>query len=88
MTANQGNNSGNGLNLVNINNIKLNSLDDLGQAIGDMNNAFHNAAQVGAEAMAVLRQRGVSDSVTVTAINNYYVDSGTNYFDVPYEEKD
>lgn len=91
----QGNNSGNGLNLININNIKLNSLDDLGQAIGDMNNAFHNAAQVGAEAMSNLRQRGVSDGVTVTTINNYYVGYGNrheesmfNPIDVPYEEID
>lgn len=75
MTIAQGCNSESSLNLVNINNIKLNSPDDLGQAISDMSVAFNDAAKTGAEAMAVLRQRGVTDGVTVTTVNNYYINS-------------
>lgn len=95
ISMNQGNNSSNGLNLVNINNIKLNSLNDLGQAIGDMSDAFHNAAQTGAEAMSTLRQRGIGDGVTVTTVNNYYVDYNNSHeensfdsIDIPNKEID
>ena len=64
-----------GLNLINVNNIKLGSLSDLPVASQDMGQAFRNSAVAGAEAIAALRQRGIDTGVTVAMINNYYVDS-------------
>lgn len=91
MAVNSCDNSGNGLNLVNVNNITLNSLDDLGQATSEMNSAFNNAARAGAEAMAILQQHGSNANVTVTTINNFSFNSDINPVSsiyAPYEEKD
>jgi len=84
---------GNGLNLVNVNNIRLGSLNDLSQATADLNDTFTNSARAGAEALATLRQHGVDEGVTVTTVNNYFV-SGSNdsnrgtfdIIDVPYKD--
>lgn len=83
--------SGNGLNLVNVNNIKLESINDLSQATTDLNDAFNSAARAGATALATLRRNGIDEGVTVAAINNFTVggsdDNNGNPFgiiDIPY----
>lgn len=65
--------SGNGLNLVNVNNIKLASMNDLSQATSDFNNAFNNSASAGATALATMRRNGIDEGVTVTTVNNFIV---------------
>lgn len=85
------NSSGNGLNLVNVNNIKLASMNDLSQATSDLNDAFNSSARAGATALATMRRNGIDDGVTVTTINNFIVggseESNENPFgiiDIPY----
>ena len=84
--------SGNGLNLVNINNIQLGSMNDLSQATADLGDAFNSAARAGATALAAMRRNGIDDGVTVTTINNFTVggseDTNFNPFgiiDIPYK---
>ena len=75
-----------GLNLINVNNIKLGSLSDLPVASQDMGQAFRNSAVAGAEAIAALRQRGIDAGVMVATVNNYYVDPEEHdryYFGLP-----
>lgn len=83
--------SGNGLNLVNVNNIKLESMNDLRQATADLGDAFNSAARAGAAAIETMRRNGIDEGVTVTTINNFTVggseDTNGNQFgiiDIPY----
>lgn len=85
------NTSGNGLNLVNVNNIKLESMNDLSQATSDLGDAFNSAAHAGATALATMRRNGIDEGVTVTTVNNFIVggsdDNNGNPFgviDIPY----
>jgi hypothetical protein len=85
--------SGNGLELVNINNIKLASMNDLHQATSDLGDAFNSAARAGATALATMRRNGIDEGVKVTTINNFDV-SGNEYpnsspldiIDVPFKD--
>ena len=87
------NSSSNGLNLVNVNNISLGSINDLSQATAVLNDAFSCSAHSGASALAELRHYGINEGVKVTTINNFVVsgneDSNNNpwdIIDVPYKE--
>lgn len=87
------NTSSKGLSLVNVNNIKLDSLNDLSQATSDLGDAFNSAARAGATALATMRHNGIDEGVTVTTVNNFIVNgngatfsSPLNIFDVPYKE--
>ena len=85
--------SGNGLKLVNINNIQLESMNDLNQATSDLGDAFNSAACAGATALAAMRHNGINEGVTVTTINNFTVGGNSelegdllNIIDVQYKE--
>lgn len=85
--------SGNGLELVNINNIQLESMNDLSQATSDLGDAFNSAACAGATALAAMRHNGINEGVTVTTINNFTVGGNSepkgdllNIIDVQYKE--
>ena len=79
------------MNLVNVNNIKLESMNDLSQATSDLGDAFNSAARAGATALATMRRNGIDEGVTVTTVNNFIVggsdDNNGNPFgiiDIPY----
>ena len=83
-----------GLNLVNVNNVALGNMNDLAAAVRDMGNAFQSSACAGAEALSAMRQHGVNEGVTITTVNNFYVDSRSSdedeygfYFTPPYFTK-
>lgn len=85
--------SGNGLNLVNVNNIKLESMNDLRQATADLGDAFNSAARAGAAAIETMRRNGIGEGVTVTTVNNFTVGGNSepkgdllNIIDVQYKE--
>ncbi len=82
-----------GLNLVNVNNIKLDSINDLSQATSDLGDAFNSSARAGATALADMRRNGINEGVTVTTINNFTVGGNSepkgdllNIIDVQYKE--
>lgn len=64
---------GNGLNLVNVNNIKLASMNDLSQATSDLNDSFNSSARAGATALSTMRRNGIDEGVTITTINNFVI---------------
>ncbi|WP_303837004.1 relaxase/mobilization nuclease domain-containing protein [Ruminococcus flavefaciens] len=85
--------SSKGLSLVNVNNIKLDSINDLPRATSGLNDAFTSAARAGATALATMRHNGIDEGVTVTTVNNFIVNdneatfsSPLNILDVPYKE--
>ena len=63
------------LQLVNVNNICLESNSDLAAAARDISEAFSDNARASAEAMAELQKRGCKANINLTTINNFYVDS-------------
>lgn len=68
-------NPGGGLDLMTINNIILKDLNDLETATHHISQSIYNNARVGAEALAVLREKGLDESVRVATVNNFYVGS-------------
>ena len=77
---------GNGLNLVNVNNIKLASMNDLSQATSDLNDAFNSSARAGATALSTMRHNGIDEGVTITTINNFVIggeeETNRNHMDI------
>ncbi len=83
--ANPSSNSNGGLDLVTVNNVYLNSSNDLEAATRDISQSIYDNARVGAEALAVLREKGLDEGVRVATVNNFYVGSNTNQMNNAYD---